>query len=57
MPRNPNAGGKGPKVTAQSAKQGPIIGKMTSLAGSTKPWSLDKGTNKPLNAGKRVKKS
>ena len=30
MARNPNQGGKGPKVTKQSGNKGPIFGKMTS---------------------------
>ena len=46
MPRNPNQGGKGPKVSKQG-KSGPIIGS----------WGLNKGTNKNLNTGKDVKKS
>jgi hypothetical protein len=48
MAHNPNGAGKyngGPHVTKQG-KSGPIIGKMTSLTGSTKPWSLNKGSNK-----------
>jgi hypothetical protein len=57
MPRNPNAGGKGPKVTRQSGNKGPIFGKPSSLAGTTKPWSLNKGSNRNLNTGKGVKKS
>lgn len=54
MARNPNQGGKGPTVTKQG-KSGPIIGKMTSPTGSTKPWSLNKGTNS-MSAKKGNKK-
>jgi hypothetical protein len=42
---NPNPSSKGPKVTKQG-KVGPIIGKMSSPTGSTKPFSLNKGSNK-----------
>lgn len=56
MTHQANPGGKGPKVTAQG-KKGPIIGKMSSLTGSTQTWHPGKGTNKNLNTGKDVKKS
>lgn len=52
MPRNPNAGGSGPKVTKQG-KTGPIFGKATSLHGTTKPFSLNKGTNKNILKGSK----
>ena len=42
----PNRGGSGPKVTKQG-KSGPIIGKMSSVTGSTRPFRLDKGSNRP----------
>lgn len=58
MAKNPaNPGGTGPKVTKQSGNKGPIIGKMTSFSGTTKPWAPALGTNKNLNTGKNVKKS
>ena len=57
MAKTPNPGGRGPKVTAQAKNKGPIIGKMTSPHGVTAPWSLNKGSNRKLNAGKDVKKS
>jgi hypothetical protein len=53
----PNRGGSGPKVTKQTSNKGPIIGKMSSVTGSTKPWDLNKGKAKSLNFGKDVKKS
>ena len=55
MARNPNAGGKGPKVTKQG-KSGPIFGKMTSVTGSTRPFDPNKGSNvssKPKHATKQ----
>ena len=53
MPRNPNAGGKGPKVTSQAKNKGPIFGKSTSPTGSTQPWHMNKGTNKGLGKVKK----
>jgi hypothetical protein len=37
--------GKGPKVTKQG-HCGPIYGKMTSVTGTTKPWSPGMGSKK-----------
>lgn len=57
----PNRGGSGPKVTKQSGNKGPIIGKMTSVTGSTKAWSPSKGSNRSSfvkgakNSGNRSK--
>jgi hypothetical protein len=49
MAKHPNQGGgsnrQGPKVTKQSAARGPIIGKMTSVTGTTRPWSPGTGTS------------
>lgn len=52
MTRNPNSAGSGPKVTKQG-KSGPIIGKMSSVSGSTKPFSLNKGSNKSILKGSK----
>lgn len=43
---------QGPKVTG-GAKRGPIIGKMSSVTGTTRPFSLNKGTNKNLLKGNK----
>ena len=43
---------QGPKVTS-GGKRGPIVGKMTSLAGTQKPFRMDKGTNKSPKGGTR----
>ena len=50
MAKNPNAPGgsnrQGPKVKS-GGKRGPIVGKMTSVAGTQKPFTLKEGTSRP----------
>ena len=53
----PNTGGKGPHTKAQPKGKGPITGNRDKLNGSTRPWSLGKGSSKSMNFGKDVKKS
>lgn len=47
MAAHPNQGGssnrQGPSVSS-GGKRGPIIGKMTSVTGTTKPFDMSKGT-------------
>lgn len=60
MAKNPNAPGgsnrQGPSVS-KGAKRGPIVGKMTSVAGTQKPFRMDQGSNKNLLRGNKRARS